>query len=96
MLYMAVRAFTLVIYPIYLKSNSFELVGYTSAWVNGFGLFFYLLNIVLFLNNCVCISVRFHLMRGSFIKSFTDQFECLFIPAFVSIYPSPTIFFINA
>ncbi|KAK7211615.1 hypothetical protein V2G26_018793 [Clonostachys chloroleuca] len=57
-------------------------LGYTSAWVNGFGLFFYLLNIVLFLNNCVCISVRFHLMRGSFIKSFTDQFECLFIPAF--------------
>lgn len=60
-------------------------VVYQAEWVNGFGVFFCLLNIVLFLINCVLLSMRFYLRPGSLTKSFTDQVESLFIPAFVSL-----------
>lgn len=59
-------------------------VVYRPEWVTGFGIFFCLLNIVLFLTNCVFLSMRFYLRPGSLTKSFTDQVESLFIPAFVS------------
>ncbi|KAL9489462.1 hypothetical protein ACSS6W_001739 [Trichoderma asperelloides] len=55
---------------------------YRPEWVNGFGIFFCLLNIVFFLANCVFLSMRFYLRPGSLTKSFTDQVESLFIPAF--------------
>ncbi|KAL6871177.1 voltage-dependent anion channel domain-containing protein [Trichoderma novae-zelandiae] len=55
---------------------------YQAEWVNGFGIAFCLLNIVLFLTNCVLLSMRFYLRPGSLTKSFTDQVESLFIPAF--------------
>lgn len=60
-------------------------VVYRPEWVTGFGIFFCLLNIVLFLTNCVFLSMRFYLRPGSLTKSFTDQVESLFIPAFVSL-----------
>ncbi|RFU81751.1 hypothetical protein TARUN_453 [Trichoderma arundinaceum] len=63
-------------------------VVYKAEWVNGFGIFFCLLNIVLFLTNSVFLSMRFYLRPGSLTKSFTDQVESLFIPAFfVSVFP---------
>ncbi|KAK1251142.1 hypothetical protein MKX07_005697 [Trichoderma sp. CBMAI-0711] len=55
---------------------------YQAEWVTGFGIAFCLLNIVLFLTNCVLISMRFYFRPGSLTKSFTDQVESLFIPAF--------------
>ncbi|KAF4126417.1 Pfam:C4dic mal tran, partial [Geosmithia morbida] len=52
-------------------------------WLVGVGLFFFLLNICLFLMNCALISMRFYLRPGSFTNSFTDQIESLFTPAFL-------------
>ncbi|ETS06613.1 hypothetical protein M419DRAFT_68750 [Trichoderma reesei RUT C-30] len=57
---------------------------YQAEWVTGFGIAFCLLNIVLFLTNCVLISMRFYFRPGSLTKSFTDQVESLFIPAFTN------------
>lgn len=48
---------------------------------------FALLNMALFVMNCVLIAIRFRLRPGSFIGSFTDQVESLFINAFVSRRP---------
>ena len=48
------------------------------------GVFFCLLNITLFVLNCILLCSRFILRPGTFISSFTDQFESLFIPSFVS------------
>ena len=45
---------------------------------------FALLNMALFVMNCVFITMRFRMRPGSFIASFTDQVESLFINAFVS------------
>lgn len=59
-------------------------VQYTPKWITGIGIFFCLLNMVLFLTNCVMLTARFCLRPGSFTQSFTDQVESLFIPAFVS------------
>lgn len=56
-------------------------------WIHGIGVFFVLLNAVLFIGNCVLLSIRFRLRPGTFTRSFTDQFESLFIPAFVSLAP---------
>ncbi|KAF4984669.1 hypothetical protein FZEAL_185 [Fusarium zealandicum] len=58
-------------------------VKYDATWIYGIGVFFVLLNILLFLLNCVLICIRFRLRPGSFTNSFTDQAESLFIPAFV-------------
>lgn len=59
-------------------------VRFRANWLLGIGLFFFMLNICLFIMNCVLISYRFYLRPGSFTRSFTDQVESLFIPAFVS------------
>lgn len=48
---------------------------------------FALLNMALFVTNCVLITVRFRLRPGSFTASFTDQVESLFINAFVCLPP---------
>ncbi|KLP11643.1 putative C4-dicarboxylate transport protein mae1 [Fusarium fujikuroi] len=52
-----------------------------ASWLRGIGLFFFFLNIVLFAMNCILICTRFHLRPGSFVNSFTDQVESLFISA---------------
>ena len=59
-------------------------VEYSPTWIRGIGIFFCLLNIVLFLTNCICLSARFYLRPGSLRLSFIDEVEALFIPAFVS------------
>lgn len=66
-------------------------VPWRTDWIYGIGVFFFLLNICLFLMNCILISIRFGLRPGSFTNSFTDQVESLFIPAFVSAPPPPAI-----
>lgn len=59
-------------------------VPFQPNWLVGVGLFFFMLNITLFIMNCCLITMRFILRPGSFVNSFTDQIESLFIPAFVS------------
>ncbi|KAK7417128.1 hypothetical protein QQX98_004731 [Neonectria punicea] len=63
-------------------ANILHSLKWDKPWIHGIGVFFLLLNIILFLANCVLISIRFRLRPGSFTRSFTDQFESLFIPAF--------------
>ncbi|UKZ54773.1 hypothetical protein TrVGV298_008586 [Trichoderma virens] len=58
---------------------------YQAGWVNGFGVFFCLLNIVLFLTNCVLLSMRFYLRPGSLTKSFTDQVESFIAVILINI-----------
>jgi len=60
-------------------------VPFRSQWLTIVGLVFFFLNIVLFIINCIVISLRFHWRPGSFVHSFKDQFESLFIPSFVSL-----------
>jgi tellurite resistance protein TehA-like permease len=60
-------------------------VPYRSNWLDVIGIVFFLINLTLFLINCVCISIRFRIRPETFIESFTDQVESLFIPSFVSI-----------
>ncbi|KAI5466938.1 voltage-dependent anion channel [Mariannaea sp. PMI_226] len=63
-----------------------------ASWIRGIGLFFFLLNITLFIINCILLVIRFRLNPGSFIRSFTDQVESLFIPSF---FVSITVILIN-
>ncbi|KAI2610416.1 voltage-dependent anion channel-domain-containing protein [Hypoxylon sp. NC1633] len=56
---------------------------YRSGWLWYIGLFFFLFNLILFLVNCILISMRFVMVPGSFVRSFFDQVESLFIPAVV-------------
>ncbi|KFH41611.1 Malic acid transport protein-like protein [Hapsidospora chrysogenum ATCC 11550] len=50
-------------------------LSFSNDWLTGIGIFFMMLNICLFLLNCVMISMRFYLRPGSFTRSFTDQYE---------------------
>jgi tellurite resistance protein TehA-like permease len=59
-------------------------VPYDARWLDIVGLIFFFLNLGLFVMNCVLIGLRFHYRPGSFINTFTDQVESLFIPAVVS------------
>lgn len=63
-------------------------VPFRSTSLTNFGLVFFVLNLLLFALICVSITIRFVLRPGSFIASFTDQLESLFIPSFVSIEKS--------
>ncbi|UNI20023.1 hypothetical protein JDV02_006158 [Purpureocillium takamizusanense] len=63
-------------------ANVIHSLPYQASWVTGLGVFFVLLNVSLFLLHCVLIAARFYLRPGSFVRSFTDQVESLFIPAF--------------
>lgn len=69
---------------------NFTQVSFKAPWITGIGTFFFFLNMLLFLNNCILITLRFYLRPGSFMHSFTDQVESLFAPAFVS-----TLFLFN-
>ncbi|KAF6833134.1 C4-dicarboxylate transporter/malic acid transporter [Colletotrichum musicola] len=60
-----------------------QIVPYQAAWLNGFAVAFFLLNLVLFIMNCVMATLRFRFRRGELVHSFTDQTESLFIPASV-------------
>ena len=60
---------------------------YDAKWLHYIGLVFMLINIGFFLANCALAIMRFRFSPGAFIHSFTDQMECLFIPAVVGIHP---------
>ncbi|KAK3387134.1 voltage-dependent anion channel-domain-containing protein [Podospora didyma] len=64
-------------------ANVLYSIPYRSPWLTGIGLTFFFLNICLFAINCLLITLRFHYRSGSFLNSFTDQVESLFIPAVV-------------
>ncbi|KAI1471008.1 voltage-dependent anion channel-domain-containing protein [Daldinia caldariorum] len=54
---------------------------YRADWLWYIGLVFFFFNICLFIMNCVLITMRFVMVPGSFLHSFLDQTESLFIPA---------------
>ncbi|KAI4862410.1 voltage-dependent anion channel-domain-containing protein [Hypoxylon rubiginosum] len=56
---------------------------YRAEWLWYIGLVFFLFNLCLFFMNCVLITMRFVMVPGSFMSSFLDQMESLFIPAVV-------------
>ncbi|KAI1266354.1 voltage-dependent anion channel-domain-containing protein [Xylariaceae sp. FL1019] len=56
---------------------------YAANWLWYIGVIFFLLNMILFVINCVLITMRFAMVPGSFMHSFLDQTESLFIPAVV-------------
>ncbi|KAI3340235.1 voltage-dependent anion channel-domain-containing protein [Ustulina deusta] len=56
---------------------------YEARWLEDIGVVFFLLNLVLFILNCILITMRFIMVPGSFMHSFLDEIESLFIPAIV-------------
>ncbi|CAJ2511965.1 Uu.00g075900.m01.CDS01 [Anthostomella pinea] len=56
---------------------------YKAEWLWYIGLVFFILNLVLFVMSCILIAMRFAMVPGSFMHSFLDQMESLFIPAVV-------------
>ncbi|KAK7920661.1 hypothetical protein PG985_008683 [Apiospora marii] len=66
-------------------SNVIHTLPYDAKWLYYVGLIFMMINICFFLGNCALAVMRFTFSPGAFIHSFTDQMECLFIPAVVSI-----------
>ena len=77
---MYVHTFLMLFSSAFIKRHA---VNWSSVWILGVGKFFFILNLVLFLINCVLISIRFYIRPGSLTHSFTDQVESLFIPSFV-------------
>ncbi|KAI0885031.1 voltage-dependent anion channel-domain-containing protein [Annulohypoxylon maeteangense] len=66
---------------------------YQADWLWYIGLIFFLFNVCLFIMNCVLITMRFIMVPGSFMHSFLDQMESLFIP---SVVVSAATILINA
>ncbi|KAH6621080.1 voltage-dependent anion channel [Chaetomium sp. MPI-SDFR-AT-0129] len=64
-------------------ANVLHSIPYESQWLTGIGLAFFFLNILLFVANCVLISLRFYWRPGSLVDSFNDQFESLFISSII-------------
>ncbi|KAK4455711.1 malic acid transport protein [Podospora aff. communis PSN243] len=62
-------------------ANVISSLPYRSRVLTGFGLAFFIFNLFLFAMNCVLIITRFRIRPGSFVNSFTEQFESLFISA---------------
>lgn len=62
-------------------ANVLRAIPFRSDWLYDIGIFFMISNIVLFVTNCIMISLRFYLTPGSFRDSFTNQKESLFVPA---------------
>ncbi|KAI0384761.1 voltage-dependent anion channel-domain-containing protein [Hypomontagnella monticulosa] len=56
---------------------------YRADWIWYIGICFFLFNLCLFVMNCILITMRFIMVPGSFMHSFLDQMESLFIPAVV-------------
>ncbi|KAL2073905.1 hypothetical protein VTL71DRAFT_11231 [Oculimacula yallundae] len=64
-------------------ANVLDGIPYESEWLRIIGVILFLSNLVLFLMNCVFISLRFKFCPGSFKGSFTSPSESLFVPASV-------------
>ncbi|KAK1594993.1 C4-dicarboxylate transporter/malic acid transporter [Colletotrichum navitas] len=64
-------------------ANVIHSLPYDAAWLNGVATAFFLLNIILFIMNCVLAGLRFKLRPGSLKHSIADQTESLFIPSSV-------------
>ncbi|KAK2001281.1 C4-dicarboxylate transporter/malic acid transporter [Colletotrichum falcatum] len=62
-------------------ANVIHSLSYKAAWLNGVATAFFLLNLVLFIMNCVLAGLRFRFRPGSLKHSFADQTESLFIPS---------------
>ncbi|KAK0652182.1 voltage-dependent anion channel-domain-containing protein [Cercophora newfieldiana] len=56
-------------------ANVISSLPYRSHWLTGIGLAFFFFNLCLFAINTILILMRFRLRPGSFLNSFTDQFE---------------------
>ncbi|KAF0330880.1 C4-dicarboxylate transporter/malic acid transporter [Colletotrichum asianum] len=65
-------------------ANVIHSLPYQAAWLNGIAIAFFLLNVLLFVMNCILATLRFHWRPGTLVHTFTDQTESLFIPASVS------------
>ncbi|RDL37993.1 Uncharacterized protein BP5553_05426 [Venustampulla echinocandica] len=64
-------------------ANVLHTIPYQPAWLGVVGVIFFVFNLILFIINCVLITLRFRWNPGSFKTSFTSQSESLFIPACV-------------
>ncbi|KAK2032241.1 C4-dicarboxylate transporter/malic acid transporter [Colletotrichum zoysiae] len=64
-------------------ANVIHSLPFDAAWLNGVATAFFLLNIILFIMNCVLAILRFRFRPGSLKHSFADQTESLFIPSSV-------------
>ncbi|KAH8899625.1 hypothetical protein GQ53DRAFT_318787 [Thozetella sp. PMI_491] len=64
-------------------ANVLSSVPFKAEWVTVIGTMFFFINLILFIMNIIFITLRFRWCPGSFIASFTDQFESLFIPSSV-------------
>ncbi|TVY75873.1 Malic acid transport protein [Lachnellula suecica] len=64
-------------------ANVLHAIPYRSDWLTIVGTVVFLFNLVLFLCNCILITLRFHWVPGSFKACFLSQSESLFIPASV-------------
>ncbi|KAK2018940.1 C4-dicarboxylate transporter/malic acid transporter [Colletotrichum eremochloae] len=64
-------------------ANVIKSLPYQAAWLNGVATAFFLLNLILFIMNCVLAGLRFTFRPGSLKHSFADQTESLFIPSSV-------------
>ncbi|OHW91467.1 c4-dicarboxylate transporter malic acid transporter [Colletotrichum incanum] len=64
-------------------ANVIHSLPYQAAWLNGVAVAFFLLNIILFIMNCVLAGFRFKSRPGTLTHSFADQTESLFIPSSV-------------
>ncbi|KAK1987859.1 C4-dicarboxylate transporter/malic acid transporter [Colletotrichum cereale] len=64
-------------------ANVIHSLPYEAAWLDGVATAFFLLNIILFIMNCVLAGFRFKFRPGSLKHSFADQTESLFIPSSV-------------
>ncbi|OLN91980.1 hypothetical protein CCHL11_01420 [Colletotrichum chlorophyti] len=62
-------------------ANVINSLSHQAAWLNGFAVAFFLLNVALFIMNCTLTILRFRFRRGTFVNSVTDQSESLFVPA---------------
>ncbi|KAL7623659.1 hypothetical protein AAE478_005211 [Parahypoxylon ruwenzoriense] len=67
----------------YLTTANAVWTSYHADWLWYIGLIFFLFNMCLFIMNCILITMRFAMVPGSFMHSFLDQVESLFIPAVV-------------
>lgn len=64
-------------------ANVLYSIPYRSQWLTGVGLFFFFLNLLLFIINCICITLRFLWSAGSFLHSLNDQTESLFVSSII-------------
>ncbi|ROV97704.1 hypothetical protein VMCG_07365 [Cytospora schulzeri] len=71
-------------------ANVLASIPFQAQWLYVIGVIFFIFNMCLFATISILLLMRFRLRPGSFIHSFTDQFEALFIPA--SLVSLGTIF----